>query len=479
MGVPIGAPMRAAKRLLLVALLATALLANRPVPLAALDTSATIISNGADLPTAEEFRDFLLQRGISSVIANATDFDGHLAAGERQIFIIGGPNAYDGVGELSSGYLTDEERDRLVEWRGYRNFYIRSNGTIEIILMAGHTREETREALSLFMEEGFTLRLFELGTTKTKDPFLSRGGGTLKRGFSWIYGGKEFSITMSFPKALIDHYKNKDHTIPAEEWYILASDPFDNPYMGSLTQRLENMAWEAGYSGSERVDFVIAFVQSLPYTQDWVTSPYDEYPRYPLETLADGGGDCEDTSILLATLLMEMGYDSVLIILPGHMAVGVALENAYGYYFLENVTRYYYVETTGRGWRVGVMPTVFLDLQSHQYKLLHPIPVKIGIPVVVSFEAITTQHELGGSITVTAVIENVGDDDVEITAVAGVQGGGVILIYTEEGNLTIPAGSTAVVSFTLTKPKYVKTWAVIRLMSGYRKLDEATSTYEY
>jgi len=59
----------------------------------------------------------------------------------------------------------------------------------------------------------------------------------------------------------------------------------------------------------ETIDFVGSFVQQLPYTSDRVTTPYDEYPRFPLETLYEKGGDCEDTAILAATILKEMGYD--------------------------------------------------------------------------------------------------------------------------------------------------------------------------
>ena len=45
--------------------------------------------------------------------------------------------------------------------------------------------------------------------------------------------------------------------------------------------------------------------------------------RFPMETLVDGEGDCEDLSILAATILHEMGYRVLLVVLPDHLALAV------------------------------------------------------------------------------------------------------------------------------------------------------------
>ena len=79
------------------------------------------------------------------------------------------------------------------------------------------------------------------------------------------------------------------------------------------------LADDAGYSRTEIPYIAMAFVQSLPYVSDSVSSGYDEYPRFPFETLYHGGGDCEDSSILLASILYDMGYGVALIELPGHI----------------------------------------------------------------------------------------------------------------------------------------------------------------
>lgn len=107
-----------------------------------------------------------------------------------------------------------------------------------------------------------------------------------------------------------------------------------------------------------KVDFLIDFVQNLPYVPDDVGTGYDDYTKHMVETLVEGGGDCEDTAVMLASLLQSasFNYDTVLLLLPGHMSIGVYGDDLPGTYYEFDSRRYYYVETTGRGWDVGQVP---------------------------------------------------------------------------------------------------------------------------
>ena len=134
---------------------------------------------------------------------------------------------------------------------------------------------------------------------------------------------------------------------------------------GTLKEAAEsfrNASQKKGYTGQSEVSFVLSFVQSLEYTSDKVTTGYDEYPRFPLETLADRGGDCEDSSILFATLVILLGYDAVLLVIPGtfdnpgHMGVGVSGNGLSGSFVTYKEVDYYYAETTGLDWKIGVLP---------------------------------------------------------------------------------------------------------------------------
>ena len=98
-----------------------------------------------------------------------------------------------------------------------------------------------------------------------------------------------------------------------------------------------------------------------------------EYPKYPLETLMEQTGDCEDQAILLASLLKLMGYEVALLILPTHVALGIAGLNLNGTSLVDPTTgtRYYYVESTVNGWLPGQVPAEFEgDLAEGKYDIL-------------------------------------------------------------------------------------------------------------
>lgn len=111
-----------------------------------------------------------------------------------------------------------------------------------------------------------------------------------------------------------------------------------------------------------RLAFVVDVVQTLPYVPDDVSTGYDDYTKFLAETLAEGGGDCEDTAIMLAAVLQTdpFDYDAILVQPPGHMAVGIADEGDFsGTYWELDGERYYYVETTSVGWAIGDLPETY------------------------------------------------------------------------------------------------------------------------
>ena len=135
------------------------------------------------------------------------------------------------------------------------------------------------------------------------------------------------------------------------------TDKSDDEYLAGLAAKFKEAAEEENYSDLDMVKNIIFFVQSLEYVDDKVGTGYDEYPKFPLETLADQGGDCEDSAILLASLLRELGYGTVLVQFPNHMGVGVRGEDSLpGNYYEVDGVRYYYVETTSKGWSIGELP---------------------------------------------------------------------------------------------------------------------------
>ncbi len=70
---------------------------------------------------------------------------------------------------------------------------------------------------------------------------------------------------------------------------------------------------------------------SLRYAKDAVNpfAPGElDYVLYPSQTLARGGGDCDDLAVLYAALLEGAGYPAMLVQTPGHVLVAVGLGRA-------------------------------------------------------------------------------------------------------------------------------------------------------
>lgn len=58
----------------------------------------------------------------------------------------------------------------------------------------------------------------------------------------------------------------------------------------------------------------------VEYTTDAHVS--GDYVQFPIETLKNKGGDCEDNAILFASLLESVGIESIVILVPGHAYSG-------------------------------------------------------------------------------------------------------------------------------------------------------------
>ena len=120
----------------------------------------------------------------------------------------------------------------------------------------------------------------------------------------------------------------------------------------------------AGMSDVDRADFVLKFVhRCTEYERDfrYEHTTGVEHWKYPVETLFEGRGDCEDTSILYCALMKAMGYDVALLIYSGaqykdngHAAASVALDYVKdGTYYEKDGLRFYYCETTSDKMVVG------------------------------------------------------------------------------------------------------------------------------
>ena len=170
---------------------------------------------------------------------------------------------------------------------------------------------------------------------------------------------------MDIPTSLYEHYKAKvrPHT---KNYSVYATDENDTEIIADLANTLVSQSDELGLDDFEKIHFIATFVQHLAYTIDEETTGFDDYARYPIETLVERGGDCEDTAILLGKIMTELDYDVVLVRLPTHIALGVLEgEKFSGTYYPYHDKHYFYLETTGEAGRIGMVPDEYKGMLAY------------------------------------------------------------------------------------------------------------------
>jgi hypothetical protein len=210
-------------------------------------------------------------------------------------------------------------------------------------------------------------------------PKTTDSGGSTERHFAWTYEEREWTWDLDIPTALYEYFKQLPRA-QTSNYSVYVTHPEDDVYIDNLATKIREGASQAGLGEYQTVELAAAFVQSLPYATDDFSTGQDEYPRFPIETLVDNGGDCEDTSILMASILHSLGYGVILLVFNppddiGHVAVGVAGgEGTYGTYWEYQGRKYYYLETTGEGWLLGKIPEKYTNASAHIYDMV-PVPI--------------------------------------------------------------------------------------------------------
>ena len=175
--------------------------------------------------------------------------------------------------------------------------------------------------------------------------------------YAWGYDGVGYELQLNL--SAWQYYEYKYNGVDRSPDYYDEASAFvtvGDPAVLEVATKLASIASARGFSQIERANFVLSFVQGIDYSYDNVSAGQNEYWRYPLETLYDQTGDCEDTSILYAAIMEVIGNDVVLFLLPGHMATGISCPGASGGYVSFESESYYYCESTGPGWEVGDVP---------------------------------------------------------------------------------------------------------------------------
>ncbi len=240
----------------------------------------------------------------------------------------------------------------------------------------------------------------EVGTQEQKDAEL--------RTFEWEYGDRKWYLKLELSPEWYDYYKQRGQLVGNNgrhrNYDIYVTDPYDDDLIKLLADELTKLGTKNDLQYEEIPYFTASFVQSLPYTSDSVTAGFDEYPRFPFETLYDDGGDCEDTSILVSAILKEMGYGVILVNPPGHMAVGVKCYESVGTYYKYEGEKYCYLETTGEDYEIGQIPEEYEDKSAQLIPLYNRPLLDVNFNGNYSYDSFSTNTNLEFK------IKNLGSD---------------------------------------------------------------------
>jgi hypothetical protein len=172
--------------------------------------------------------------------------------------------------------------------------------------------------------------------------------------FEWEHAGIHHKIRIALRNATYKDALSHPRNLNTGQW---AQCYVTNGMCGEVYVLAEELARIRQPFGTyDEVSFVLDFIQQvIAYKAD-----IGEYPRYPIETLTEAGGDCEDYAILGAAILLALGYEVALLFVPGHCALGVAgVRGIEGVSLRANGLSYFYCETTGKGWSFGKFPEEF------------------------------------------------------------------------------------------------------------------------
>lgn len=184
----------------------------------------------------------------------------------------------------------------------------------------------------------------------TEDAHPAGGGENYRFTIPWVSKGLSRTTEFGIPEDKYHYYKNKQRIPSHEQWGAYAT-PHD-PVIQTIAQDVADTSLT---TGEHRIYAAINFVEFMTYQYDIEFNSNPEYPKYPIETIVDGRGDCEDTSFLMASVLEALGIDTIILLFSDHAAVGVACDGCTGTYYIYKGKNYFFLETTGYedNWELG------------------------------------------------------------------------------------------------------------------------------
>lgn len=112
-----------------------------------------IVSNSIDMPTAKRMKSFFEAMDLRAKIFLPQEYDEALKYGQF-VVVLGGHKAPEGVGQISSSLLSEEEKSKL-ERRNFAYYFVKIGPNRKpVVVVAGNDRYGTYRAANTFLLRG-------------------------------------------------------------------------------------------------------------------------------------------------------------------------------------------------------------------------------------------------------------------------------------------------------------------------------------
>ncbi len=168
---------------------------------------------------------------------------------------------------------------------------------------------------------------------------------------TWTFEGSAASLSVAVDAAVYRGAKSAQKSalffkeIDELEWIpeyyrAFVDESHQEPMYESMLFGLRRLRDSLGLDDDRYAELIVTAVQSLEYRTD----PVYLEPKFPVETVGDADGDCDDKTLLAAALLSREGYDvAILLFTPEqHVSLGIRTDGSTyggsGYALVETTT---------------------------------------------------------------------------------------------------------------------------------------------
>ncbi len=161
-------------------------------------------------------------------------------------------------------------------------------------------------------------------------------GATFTRVYDWTFAEEPWHkdatqhalhMALGIPRPIYDDFKQLSHDVKTPADFVqFANAEVSDEIVGQAAARLRAIIAKRDFDVLAEIHLAMAFTLSLLYADD-EAEYHREYPKFPVETLVDKRGDCEDHAILCGAILSRLGHRAALLYMDvdgtGHVALAV------------------------------------------------------------------------------------------------------------------------------------------------------------